>query len=193
MPKATFVIHVRTQPRVALLDTLTNYVGRTPDSLFIYCRTIKFSSDKFPLSSPSKSFHSFNFHYSMAVHCYIITKVNILDAFNFHGFASSAKIPEINCWRNLLVLQYPHSGNNRKSTFRIYRIILKKGGTFKCVTGVEWLYLSIAGHESHQLLRHHSRPPVCLIHRPVLRPGAGSAGARSTQSIGDGWCSTDAQ
>ena len=42
----------------------------------------------------------------MAVLLYIITKVQISDAFNFHGFASSAKIAKINRWRNFLVLQY---------------------------------------------------------------------------------------
>ena len=41
----------------------------------------------------------------MAVLFYIITKVKILEAFNFHGFASSAKIAKINRRWNVLVLQ----------------------------------------------------------------------------------------
>ena len=39
--------------------------------------------------SSSKHFCSFNFHSSMAVLFYIITKVNLGGAFNFHGFASA--------------------------------------------------------------------------------------------------------
>ena len=48
---------------------------------------------------PSKSFYSFNFHYmySMAVLFYIsLTKVKILEALNFHGFASSVQLATMN-------------------------------------------------------------------------------------------------
>ena len=41
----------------------------------------------------------------MADPFYIISKIKILAAFNFHRFASSAKIGRINRW-NFLVLQY---------------------------------------------------------------------------------------
>ena len=41
----------------------------------------------------------------MAVLFYIITKVNILEAFNFQGFATSAEIAKFNQW-NFLVLHY---------------------------------------------------------------------------------------
>ena len=40
----------------------------------------------------------------MAILFYIITKVNILEAFNFQRFATSVEIAKINC--NFLVLQY---------------------------------------------------------------------------------------
>ena len=42
----------------------------------------------------------------MAVLFYIITKVTNLEAFNFHGFASSVEIAKISCRRNFLILQY---------------------------------------------------------------------------------------
>ena len=61
-----------------------------------YCKTRKFSQDKFSLIDQSKSFHSFNLHCSMTVLFYIITKVKISEAFNFYGFASSTKIAKIN-------------------------------------------------------------------------------------------------
>ena len=73
---------------------------------FFYCKTRTFSGDKFSLINPSKHFRSFNFHHWMTVLFYIITKVNILKAFNFHGFASSLKIVKINCRWNFLVLHY---------------------------------------------------------------------------------------
>ena len=50
----------------------------------VYCKTRAFSLHTFSLISPSKSFHSFKFHYLMAVLFYIITKVTFLEAFNFH-------------------------------------------------------------------------------------------------------------
>ena len=71
-----------------------------------YCNTRKFSWDKFSPISPSERFRSFNCHYSMAVLFYIITKAKILEAFNFHGFASSAKRVKINRRWNFLLLQY---------------------------------------------------------------------------------------
>ena len=42
----------------------------------------------------------------MAVLFYMINKVNILEAFNFHGFVSSAEIVKINPRLNFLFLQY---------------------------------------------------------------------------------------
>ena len=60
------------------------------------CKTRTFSRDKFSLIGVSTIFRTFNFHYSMPVLFYIITKVKILEAFNFHGFVSSAKIAKIN-------------------------------------------------------------------------------------------------
>ena len=42
----------------------------------------------------------------MAALFYIITKVDILHAFNFHRFASSAEMVKNNCIWNFLVLQY---------------------------------------------------------------------------------------
>ena len=65
----------------------------------------KFSQDNFSLISLSTSFCTFNFHCSTAVLFYIIIKVKILKAFNFYGFASSAKIAKINGRWNFLVLQ----------------------------------------------------------------------------------------
>ena len=71
-----------------------------------YCKTRKFSWDKFSQISPSKSFRSFNFHYSLAVLFCIITKVKILEAFNFQRFASSPEIVKINRKWNFPVLLY---------------------------------------------------------------------------------------
>ena len=63
----------------------------------MYCKMRKFSGDKFSPISPSKSFHSFNFHYSIGVLFYIIIKVTFLEAFHFHWFASSVEIVKSNC------------------------------------------------------------------------------------------------
>ena len=72
----------------------------------ICCKARKFSLDKFSLISLSENVHSFNFHYSLAVLFYIITKVKFVEAFNSHGFVSSAEIAKINRRWNFLVLQY---------------------------------------------------------------------------------------
>ena len=72
-----------------------------------YCKLRIFSSDRFSLISPSKTFHSFNFHYSMAIPFYVITNINILEPFNFHRVSSSAEIVKTNHRWNCLVLQYP--------------------------------------------------------------------------------------
>ena len=72
-----------------------------------YCKARKFSWDKFSWISPSKIVHALNFHYSMVVLFYIITKVlNNTGFFNVHGLASSAEITKMNPWWNFLVLQY---------------------------------------------------------------------------------------
>ena len=76
------------------------------DSVMIeYYKTRTFSWDKFSLIRSSKHFHSFKFHYSMAVLFYIITKVKLLEAFNFHGF-DSVETVKFSHWWNFLVLQY---------------------------------------------------------------------------------------
>ena len=62
-----------------------------PDYCTKYCKRRKFNREKFSMISPSKRFCSFNFHCSMAMPFYIITKENNLDL-NFHGFASWAEI-----------------------------------------------------------------------------------------------------
>ena len=72
----------------------------------IYCKTRKFSGDKFSVISPFKSFFSFNFYSSIAVLFCIIIKVKLLEDFSFHWFASAAEIAKINCKWNFLVLQY---------------------------------------------------------------------------------------
>ena len=66
--------------------------------VFKYCKTRKFSRDKFLLIRPSKCFRTFNCHYSMAALCCIITslKVTKLEAFNFNIFSSSVEIVKIN-------------------------------------------------------------------------------------------------
>lgn len=53
--------------------------------------------------------------------------------------------------------------------------------------------LTVLGHEPHQLVRHHSRPAVRLVHHAVLRPRDGPAGARPHARLRDGRSPTDAQ
>ena len=55
----------------------------------------------------------------MAVPFYIISQMKILAAFNFQGFASSAKIAKVNRRWNVLVLQYawPMRHSETKSAF----------------------------------------------------------------------------
>ena len=74
-----------------------------------YCIMRKFSWIKFSLIRSSKIVRSCNFHYPMAVHFYIINKVNILETFNFHTFASSVEIAKIKHRWNFLVLQYTYN------------------------------------------------------------------------------------
>ena len=94
------------ESNVHMRENVMRAAGDETHMLYKYCKTRKFSRDKFSLISPSQIFRSFNSHYSMTVLFYIITKVNILEAFNFHRFASSAKIAKINCGWNCLVLHY---------------------------------------------------------------------------------------
>ena len=70
-----------------------------------YCKTRKFSWETFSLIIPFRSFCQLNFHYSMSVLFYIITKKTILEALNFHRFASSVEMAKINLGWNFLVLQ----------------------------------------------------------------------------------------
>ena len=97
----------------------------------IYCKMRKFTWDKVPWLTHPNNFAHFYFHYSMAVLFHIITIVNISEAFNFHGFASSKEIAKINCKWNVLVLQwteppkYQYSKIEGSSSYFVYGLTTK--------------------------------------------------------------------
>ena len=72
------------------------------DCVVHYCKSRKCSWHKLSLICQSKCFHyKSNFHQSVAVNRYIISKMKLLAAIYFHWFASSANI---NCRWNFLAL-----------------------------------------------------------------------------------------
>lgn len=61
------------------------------------------------------------------------------------------------------------------------------------VTAVIIMFCLHAGHEPHQLIRHHSRPPVCFICSPVLWSRSWPSCTWSTTCQRDDRTTTDAK